>query len=633
MSAIAGIVSQAGNTPPRICRRMLQTTGSLGQSTTHSGPSAEFGIVLDGRLPEDRFDRQPMVLDDNKLFVADCRVDNREDVARLLDWDRPQLALASDSAIVCAAWQRWSFAMFDRLVGDVAFACWSEEERRLVLARSPMSHRSLFYLEDSERVAFATSPAGFHPYPGYVPVPNLDRLAAALSGKAYADGFDTLFEGLVGIRQGTAVEFNRAGTRIRKLWSPIDTPIVRASVEESGHALRTAFDEAVRSRLRRTDGAVAAHLSAGRDSSAVATAAAVALAGADERLHALTAAPSPNYEGEYDDRWIIDEAPLAALTAAYHRNIDHHIVRDGGSGWLDALVRHNAGHFWPQFNVANIGWWDATLARSAELGASLILTGQLGNFTLSMGGTAALGDVFAQEGIAGGLKDAARIGGLSLAAWRNVANVALGPHLPPMLYRAALGMTGRAPTIDPSMPMLKGHFRRAAEGYRADRSGDRGPSRSYRAVIAQVLTEIEPVTTSSIATRQIETRDPTADRRVVERCLAFPARHILSGKTARPAYEEAFRTRVPASVRDMPIRGLQGADWKENIRPETVREAFARFGSHSIVREIIDGAEVDEMIARWPRAGRYRTDQFDLYVNRLLGTLSVAIFLNAHFPD
>src|SRR5439155_103725 len=81
--------------------------------------------------------------------------------------------------------------------------------------------------------------------------------------------------------------------------------------------------QAVRSRLRGVNGAIAAHLSSGFDSAAVATTAARLLAPSCGKVVAFTAVPRAGYELPAPDRRLGDEGPLAAATAAMHANIEH----------------------------------------------------------------------------------------------------------------------------------------------------------------------------------------------------------------------------------------------------------------------------------------------------------------------
>ncbi|MFZ8299905.1 asparagine synthase-related protein, partial [Staphylococcus aureus] len=79
----------------------------------------------------------------------------------------------------------------------------------------------------------------------------------------------------------------------------------------------------------RSNGAVACHLSAGFDSTAVVVTAAEMLAAKGERLAAFTHVPHQGWQTEDAGGRCIDEGPIAAATAALFPNIDHVLVDSG----------------------------------------------------------------------------------------------------------------------------------------------------------------------------------------------------------------------------------------------------------------------------------------------------------------
>ncbi len=89
MSAIAGCWSQRQDgLAQQCCARMLEAQTAYGP---HDLALTELGPVAAGRclyrlLPEDRFDRQPLIGESGRfLLVADIRIDNRGELAGALD--------------------------------------------------------------------------------------------------------------------------------------------------------------------------------------------------------------------------------------------------------------------------------------------------------------------------------------------------------------------------------------------------------------------------------------------------------------------------------------------------------------------------------------------------------------------
>ncbi|WP_324808152.1 hypothetical protein SH584_02040 [Sphingomonas sp. LY29] len=316
---------------------------------------ADFACLLVPVLREDRSDAGVMPAHcGQSLFVSDARIDNRAEIIARLGLPKLSVDQIGDASLLLHAWRRWRVDLFDHVIGDIALAVREGEERKLTLARSPMSLRSLFYAEMPHGIAFASQPASLRVIDGIGATPNLENLAAATSGEVFSDGSLTLYQGIDAVRQGTAVEFSAFGTSTRQLWFPADVPIIRESLADTGASLREELDRSVRARLRRNAGSVASHFSAGRYSSAVATSAAIVLGEGGERLHAMTSAPDAGFDDGARDRWIADESVLAGVTARTYPTIHHEIVRAGSRNFLSALEEHNRCHFWPQFNLPTL---------------------------------------------------------------------------------------------------------------------------------------------------------------------------------------------------------------------------------------------------------------------------------------
>ena len=118
MTAIAGLWRFDG-TPDaaECCARMLAAQEIYGP---HHGAQWSKSAVALGRrlmriLPEDVFDRQPLIGDDGRyVLVADLRLDNRDELTDALRIPGPQARTFCDSAILLAAIERWDESCLER---------------------------------------------------------------------------------------------------------------------------------------------------------------------------------------------------------------------------------------------------------------------------------------------------------------------------------------------------------------------------------------------------------------------------------------------------------------------------------------------------------------------------------------
>ena len=106
---------------------------------------------------EDLFERQPLVDREAELtLVADCRIDNREELADAFGLSAADIRDMPDSAFVLRAYKKWGEDCAEHLLGDFAFAIWDGRRRKLVLGRDHMGQRTSIYHHGKDFFAFAT---------------------------------------------------------------------------------------------------------------------------------------------------------------------------------------------------------------------------------------------------------------------------------------------------------------------------------------------------------------------------------------------------------------------------------------------------------------------------------------------
>lgn len=609
----------------------LQTFGP-DDSTCHTEGPASFGRALRRVLPEDEFDHQPLIGKDARyLLAADVRIDNRAEVANQISISSKDVARMSDADILLAAWERWQISCFDHLLGDIALAVWDGHQRRLTLGRSASSLKPLFYHSSSDFVAFASMPPALHAL-GIPKILDTGEAAAIAAGLPFL-GSSTIFGGISLVRQGHAVEFSGGSKKIVRHWQPERIAPASFKGADYGDALRAELERAVTAQLRRRHGRIAAELSSGRDSSAVATTAALALLPSGEKLIALTGAPREGFsEPESGDR-LVDESQLAAATTAAHTNIVHYICRPQWRPIGIELRRATETHFGPMINPAGLPWSSLVSQQASANGASILLIGSTGNYSISAGGPAHLVDLLMYNGLGEWWAQASRLGGRSLSKWRTIGNISLGPFLPQAVHRLLLRASGRDPDEGFDVPVLRAPYRGQAEQLLRDFFADLRPPRSNYEFRRKMLLKRENAEKMSEDLCGLDVRDPTADRRLIELCLSFPPEALVSANSPRPAFDSAFRDRIPPQVLFNQRRGRQGADWFELFRKDEISELFRQYGRNHQVRELFDLQYVDALIARLPVAGTGGADGLIRYQNELLGALALADFIHCNFPD
>ena len=609
-----------------------QTKFGPDDAAVRSLGSAAFGRNLFKLLPEDDHDRQPLIDAAGRyIFVADVRLDNRVDIARLLGREVRALDSSCDADLLFSAWIAWSDSGLGQLRGDYAFAVWDQLERALTLVRGPLSSRPIFFHEGGSFIAFASTPTTLAALPAMPWALNFDR-AAAFIMRATGDPGSSFFQELAEVEPGSVVSWQGGQKRDSHFWRLEPGSLDRRNEAEAAESFRELLQHAVAVRLRRHHGSVAAQLSSGRDSSAVTATAALLLAQENERLCALTGAPSSRFTGASPAGYFPDESALAAKTAGLYPNVDHRVCRPEDASFKGVDEMHRLGAA-PLGHITNQPWLDRIGRQAGRAGSTVLLTGEGGNFTISAGGNAFFGQYLRENGLGAAWRLARNLHREELATWRALLSIGAGPHVPARLYDLALWIRRGAENAAAPLRLLRQPYREVARARLEAEFPDSRPPRDYQSFRRHMLLRRNVTNKTQLAAWGLDQRDPTIDRDLVEFCFSLPSEMLISGSSQRPLFELAMQSRLPPEVIRQESRGYQGADWYLLFTRDAVRQEFARHSGHELVRELLDVDYLDSLIDRWPTSGWERWPVFTLYRNHVLAAVSLANFISAHFPN
>lgn len=614
------------------CSKMLKSQAIYGphhQAQRNCGEIA-LGRALHRLLPEDTYDRAPIVGGDGQLtLVADVRLDNRDDLIDALALSHAETKMLCDAAVLMKALERWDEGALDRVIGDFAFALWDARRKRLLLARDYLGQRPLHYHRGNGFFAFASMPKGLHALPEVPYAPRTSAMADFLV-LLPDTGSETFFEEVERVPAGHSLSINPGSISLRRYWEPQRKELRLGSAENYAEALREQMDTAVRSRLRGADGTVAAHLSGGLDSSSVAATAARLFA--PQKVVAFTSVPAVQCSvpaGKFGD-----EGPLAQATAEMHSNIEHVRVCASRNSPLANLDRYFFVFEQPLLNLCNTVWVDAINVEASSRGIKVMLNGQMGNFSISHSGLQVLPRLLK----GGHLIKLTKLG-FSLARqgmrWRGVAAAAMGPFLPFWLrqrldsgLRSLTGNLHSYSSIRPSAVDSLGIYERAR---------DRGLDLTYRpwtdgfAMRCWALSraDLGNFNKGTLAGWNIDYRDPTADRRLVEFCLSVPEEQFLVGGEPRGLARRAFADRLPQAVLTERRQGLQSADWHLGLHAarEQICAELNSLSDCTPAAELIDLGAIAEAAENLPADGWAEAETIGRYRLSLLRGISAGHFL------
>jgi asparagine synthase (glutamine-hydrolysing) len=482
-------------------------------------------------------------------------------------------------------------------------------------------------------------PAGLHALPETPKAPDYETMAEVLAlfqprtTRSHYQGVQRVLPGHY------CVVGENGDVRHVRYWRPNLDLLQLKTHEDYVEGLRHHLDQAVAAQLRGAEDHVGSHLSAGFDSTAVTTSAARLLKDRGGRVTAFTARPREGYASAL--RTIVDEGPIAAATAAFHSNIEHVEVRTTGRTSLDEIDRASTLYGGAMFNLCNLLWIEAILDEARRRGVKVLLTGAMGNASLSYAGEAALTELFAKGRLREWLRLVGRLRRRGLTRWRGAVWNTLAPWAPGPLYARVEGLFGRSQLENARYTSLRRDrldrlYAEATQEGVAPGLGRQSmdywerPRRNGQAARLGILTSDNgAIHKGMLGWWGVDYRDPTADRRLVEFSLRIPTLQFTHDGHPKALIRHALVGRVPQEMLEARRKGLQGADWHEDLTRlrDRLETEVAHIAERPDTAALIDVERLQRLVAEWPSDGWEREEAVADYRLSLLRAVSVANFV------
>lgn len=275
MSAIAGIIHFDGAPVVGLVEKITTAMVRRGPDATGhwiSG-SVALGHCLLRTTPESLGETQPLHSEDGTLvLVMDGRLDNREELLRILRHQGIEPRTRTDAELVLGAYRLWGEDSPKHLLGDFAYAVWDARRQSLFCARDHIGARPFYYVSNPQIFAFASEDEALFGLPGVSGLDNEELIARLLVPSFLSfNSQPSWCRDIWKLMPGQSVTVSADGTsRIETYWRlEVGEEDVYASDSECEEAFLAVFGEAVRCRLR-INGHPAAMMSGGMDSAAIA---------------------------------------------------------------------------------------------------------------------------------------------------------------------------------------------------------------------------------------------------------------------------------------------------------------------------------------------------------------------------
>jgi asparagine synthase (glutamine-hydrolysing) len=555
MSAIFGILRFDGAyVSPRDLERM-------GNALAHFGPdgrrfaveaAAGLGHCLMRVNREDLFERQPLQDREAGLtLVADCRIDNRAELAEAFGLSAADIRDMPDSAFILAAYKKWGEDAARHLLGDFAFAVWDGRAKKLVLARDHMGQRYVHYHRGKDFFAFATDIKGLWTLPDVPQQASIDKIGRRLMGgrRAPAPG-KTLFDGIEGLPGASVMTIGGDGhAATRRYWEPHADP-VHEGRDEAYYvaAYRNVLAEAVDCRLRRLLHPPGLLLSGGYDSAAIAGLSGPALQPSGRKLVAVASVMPADYRGtiRHARRWVemcARDMPHLDLHCYTREKLD--LLSDMERSFLETGMP--AG----PYTLVN----RAMMVIAARAGARLIMDGHGGDYTLNPRGKWILAHLLKTRQVRRFLTELRAHVRLGYGMRATVSEIA-EPSMPSLFRSWRRMKRGRMPpwherAINPAFAERLIADGTVGDVFAADEGMEYDTHAQMDSIIRGVMNAPEPGAAHTAALHGLQLTRPFHDKRVVALALAIPQNlYVKNGRNRHLAcaalkdvYPAEFQTR------------------------------------------------------------------------------------------
>lgn len=582
-----------------------------------------FGITQRYETPQDHLTAQPLNDSTSGIhIVATGRLDYRDDLARKLGFDVSQLNTTADIFLMQLAWRKWQRDCALHLEGDWSMAVWDARARTLDLLRDSVGITALHYVDIDKCFAFSTRIDALLELPWVSREPNVERLVELLA-VCKSEGSTTGF--LAVSRLAPANRLNvelRRKCQVASYRDPFGASSIVRSYGDAQEQFIDVFEKAVESRMR-SIGPVGVTLSSGFDSSSVAVAANRVAKNAGSRIKAYSAIPiDPN--SQVVGR-LANEAPIVRDTCNKLCRLDlqfsdaSDVTPIGGmKDVLDACCD-------PNHAAVNHFWIISLLRRARKDGLTTMLTGQLGNATISWQGVdrRVWHDLVSCDFRAAWLrwKRQRRRAGIWATSKSQIVSPALNrfrlQFLPGYLAQKWIAQS----FLEPSNPHIQSVKARLANQRRAVLMDAR------HFVLNATTQQANPFWAGLSCWAGISVRDPTADERVIRLCLNMPDEQFQSPDEQRLVAANYLRSAGLNSVVESKYKGLQAADVLQRLSFDRgiIDLSLRNLVGNSSVQRVLD---VEQMKLEWQylrTSGLSSSEGFRAAV--WLRALSVAFYL------
>lgn len=563
-------------------------------------------------------------------IITWARIDNLKNLAELLGTSYAELCKISSAEVILKCYLKWKEDCVHYLIGDWVFALFDEQTQTFFLAKDHFGNSCFYYYHEKDFIIFSSdikNILSFDKVPKQLN-PNAIFQQTSLRKK----DSQTCYKGIFQVPNGHFLIGSESKIRLKNYWLPINAPSIyyKKNEDYTLHFLEL-YQQAVDCRMNQGKTGIA--LSSGLDSSSVAALAAPILANRNEVMETFTWKPKTTDSVLMSRNSFGDETILAKQLVNHLGTYKMNIAEEKMGNILD--IKRQCVEVFHQPIHINIHFYEL-LERVQQSSIHTLLTGNMGNYTISYQGDEALyfknfwTRLYKKESIQ------------ELQHWKNNKQLNNFLFLAKSIYR---------PFVQPILKRLNKDSKKPFTSFYSDNIFRQTTVKKELANFSMLTPDIEMLRRSLKYPKQnivsifqsniygrskpiynhfgINTTAPPMDKRIIEFCIGLPNSQFIGEGYTKRIFKKAMHGKIPNQILYNQKRGRQQGGLLDKYRYEAkeIKEVLHQFEKSPLVDYWLDTKKLMNMLHIISGQHSKNTTGLFSYITTLSMGLTIGLFL------
>ncbi|HOO34350.1 MAG TPA: asparagine synthase-related protein [Thermotogota bacterium] len=508
----------------------------------------------------------------------------------------------SNSKLILDLYKHYGYEISNFIDGEFVFVIWDKLKRELFCSRSKTGRIPLYYLDRKESFIFSTNFKTFFCKYNYEISINDQYVKDFLSLKSVSHELDanlTIYNSIKQLPPGNSLLIKNGDIRLWQYWKPEKrNEIILKNDDEYEQMLVELLKKAVKKRINKYD-KIGILLSGGFDSGAVAALCCKDLNIENKTITTFTSVPDKKYQNWLSKRAIADETLYVKEYKTINPEIDMNFLSCEGRNSYINIDEYIKIFEQPYKFIGNSFWLVESVKAAGDLNLDMLLTGQIGNSTISWGSfypyliylakQKQYKEFFKEMKYYSALKDIKMISVLK----RHLTN-----RIPLRIKKRFFNLFGK--NIFPSefLPVNREFLNLHEQEKRFKSFNWDNDFISVSGSLSQRLRLLRPGAFSHLGALYsklglkygVLITDPTDDVEILEFCLNLPENQFVRDGVERRLIKRAMKGYIPDKILNAKVRGRQAADWVQRIKPywPVIKEELLSIGDFQLEKKYLD---------------------------------------------